>query len=150
MSQRWQAIILKKILCARVYLVSGNNTQHKITQNWRLRELNKKKTFHFSFYPISRDHWDALLKSVRCEIISFTRNDQIDAYVLRWVDVVWMCNVQHEPDPLSGRISKSLTKKKAANISSLTFSLDIMRMIESAAPKTRARRRPTTMVVVKI
>uniref|UniRef100_A0A182NB14 Uncharacterized protein n=1 Tax=Anopheles dirus TaxID=7168 RepID=A0A182NB14_9DIPT len=26
--------------------------------------------------------WDALLKTVRCEIISFTRNDQIDAYVL--------------------------------------------------------------------
>jgi hypothetical protein len=26
-----------------------------------------------------------LLKSVRCEIISFTRNEQIDAYVLRWV-----------------------------------------------------------------
>lgn len=30
-----------------------------------------------------RTHWDALLKSVRCEIISFTRNEQIDAYVLR-------------------------------------------------------------------
>lgn len=29
--------------------------------------------------------WDALLKSVRCEIISFKRNDEIDAYVLRWV-----------------------------------------------------------------
>jgi S-adenosylmethionine decarboxylase len=31
---------------------------------------------------IPRHMWDALLKSVRCEIISFTRNDQIDAYVL--------------------------------------------------------------------
>uniref|UniRef100_U5EYZ7 S-adenosylmethionine decarboxylase proenzyme n=1 Tax=Corethrella appendiculata TaxID=1370023 RepID=U5EYZ7_9DIPT len=31
---------------------------------------------------IPRSMWDALLKSVRCEIISFTRNDQIDAYVL--------------------------------------------------------------------
>ncbi|CRK86484.1 CLUMA_CG000075, isoform B [Clunio marinus] len=31
---------------------------------------------------IPRTHWDALLKSVRCEIISFTRNEQIDAYVL--------------------------------------------------------------------
>lgn len=32
-----------------------------------------------------RSMWDALLKSVRCEIISFKRNDEIDAYVLRWV-----------------------------------------------------------------
>ncbi|XP_055706438.1 S-adenosylmethionine decarboxylase proenzyme [Phlebotomus papatasi] len=31
---------------------------------------------------IPRPMWDALLKSVRCEIISFSRNDQIDAYVL--------------------------------------------------------------------
>jgi len=31
---------------------------------------------------IPRPLWDALLKSVRCEIISSTRNDQIDAYVL--------------------------------------------------------------------
>lgn len=31
---------------------------------------------------IPRPMWDALLKTVRCEIISFTRNDQIDAYVL--------------------------------------------------------------------
>lgn len=31
---------------------------------------------------IPRSVWDALLKSVRCEIISFKRNDQIDAYVL--------------------------------------------------------------------
>ncbi|XP_063700816.1 S-adenosylmethionine decarboxylase proenzyme isoform X2 [Culicoides brevitarsis] len=31
---------------------------------------------------IPRPLWDALLKSVRCEIISFTRNDNIDAYVL--------------------------------------------------------------------
>ncbi|KAG4074945.1 hypothetical protein HA402_009370 [Bradysia odoriphaga] len=31
---------------------------------------------------IPRSMWDALLKSVRCEIISFTRNEQIDAYVL--------------------------------------------------------------------
>ncbi|XP_031632196.1 S-adenosylmethionine decarboxylase proenzyme isoform X2 [Contarinia nasturtii] len=31
---------------------------------------------------IPRSMWDALLKSVRCEIISFKRNDQIDAYVL--------------------------------------------------------------------
>ncbi|XP_058815864.1 S-adenosylmethionine decarboxylase proenzyme isoform X1 [Topomyia yanbarensis] len=31
---------------------------------------------------IPRAMWDALLKTVRCEIISFTRNEQIDAYVL--------------------------------------------------------------------
>ncbi|XP_055539394.1 S-adenosylmethionine decarboxylase proenzyme isoform X2 [Wyeomyia smithii] len=31
---------------------------------------------------IPRSMWDALLKTVRCEIISFTRNEQIDAYVL--------------------------------------------------------------------
>lgn len=31
---------------------------------------------------IPRSHWDALLKSVKCEIISFTHNDHIDAYVL--------------------------------------------------------------------
>lgn len=31
---------------------------------------------------IPRPMWDALLKTVRCEIISFTRNEQIDAYVL--------------------------------------------------------------------
>lgn len=34
-------------------------------------------------FLFSRSMWDALLKSVRCEIISFKRNDQIDAYVLR-------------------------------------------------------------------
>ncbi|XP_049532862.1 S-adenosylmethionine decarboxylase proenzyme [Anopheles darlingi] len=31
---------------------------------------------------IPRPMWDALLKRVRCEIISFARNEQIDAYVL--------------------------------------------------------------------
>lgn len=31
---------------------------------------------------IPRAMWDALLKSVRCEIISFSRNEHIDAYVL--------------------------------------------------------------------
>ncbi|XP_037902785.1 S-adenosylmethionine decarboxylase proenzyme isoform X2 [Hermetia illucens] len=31
---------------------------------------------------IPRSMWDALLKSVRCEIISFSKNDYIDAYVL--------------------------------------------------------------------
>lgn len=31
---------------------------------------------------IPRPMWEALLKTVRCEIISFTRNEQIDAYVL--------------------------------------------------------------------
>ncbi|XP_050077892.1 S-adenosylmethionine decarboxylase proenzyme isoform X2 [Anopheles maculipalpis] len=31
---------------------------------------------------IPRPMWEAMLKTVRCEIISFTRNDQIDAYVL--------------------------------------------------------------------
>jgi S-adenosylmethionine decarboxylase len=31
---------------------------------------------------IPRPLWDAMLKAVRCEIISFTRNDHIDAYVL--------------------------------------------------------------------
>lgn len=31
---------------------------------------------------IPRPMWDALLKTVHCEIISFTRNEQIDAYVL--------------------------------------------------------------------
>lgn len=30
-----------------------------------------------------RHMMEALLKSVRCEIIAFSRNDQIDAYVLR-------------------------------------------------------------------
>lgn len=35
------------------------------------------------FCFIRRSMWDALLKSVRCEIISFKRNEQIDAYVLR-------------------------------------------------------------------
>lgn len=35
------------------------------------------------FFFYFRSMWDALLKSVRCEIISFKRNDQIDAYVLR-------------------------------------------------------------------
>ena len=34
---------------------------------------------------ICRSMWDALLKTVRCEIISFIRNNDIDAYVLRWV-----------------------------------------------------------------
>ncbi|XP_051173418.1 S-adenosylmethionine decarboxylase proenzyme [Leptopilina boulardi] len=31
---------------------------------------------------IPRHKWESLLKTVRCEIISFCRNDQIDAYVL--------------------------------------------------------------------
>ncbi|XP_062534525.1 S-adenosylmethionine decarboxylase proenzyme-like isoform X1 [Armigeres subalbatus] len=31
---------------------------------------------------IPRAMWDVMLKTVRCEIISFTRNEQIDAYVL--------------------------------------------------------------------
>lgn len=31
---------------------------------------------------IPRHMWESLLKSVRCEIISFSRNDQIDAFVL--------------------------------------------------------------------
>lgn len=32
---------------------------------------------------IFRQKWESLLKIVRCEIISFCRNDQVDAYVLR-------------------------------------------------------------------
>ena len=32
-----------------------------------------------------RDKWESMLKIVRCEIISMTRNDTIDAYVLRFV-----------------------------------------------------------------
>jgi hypothetical protein len=44
-------------------------------------------TYFFHFLITSsfryRHMWDALLKSVRCAIISFTRNEQIDAYVLR-------------------------------------------------------------------
>ncbi|XP_043278726.1 S-adenosylmethionine decarboxylase proenzyme [Venturia canescens] len=31
---------------------------------------------------IPRENWESLLKMVRCEIISFCRNDQVDAYVL--------------------------------------------------------------------
>lgn len=37
---------------------------------------------YFPFY-IFRIKLESLLKIVRCEIISFARNDQIDAYVLR-------------------------------------------------------------------
>lgn len=44
-----------------------------------------KKVVTKAILITNRSHWDALLKSVRCEIISFTRNEQIDAYVLRWV-----------------------------------------------------------------
>ena len=38
---------------------------------------------HFFFY--FREKWVSMLKIVRCEIISMTRNDTIDAYVLRFV-----------------------------------------------------------------
>ncbi|GBP56469.1 S-adenosylmethionine decarboxylase proenzyme [Eumeta japonica] len=32
---------------------------------------------------ITRQQWENVLKSVRCEIISFIKSDQVDAYVLR-------------------------------------------------------------------
>lgn len=50
---------------------------------------NKYWLIQCLFFCDFRSMWDALLKSVRCEIISFKRNDEIDAYVLRWVE--WEC-----------------------------------------------------------
>ena len=40
--------------------------------------------FHLKFeLYLDREKWEDMLKIVRCEIISMTRNDTIDAYVLR-------------------------------------------------------------------
>lgn len=43
--------------------------------------------WHWRFFDFNcfRHKLESLLKIVRCEIISFVKNDQIDAYVLRWV-----------------------------------------------------------------
>ena len=35
------------------------------------------------FYVFCRQKLESLLKIVRCEVINFVRNDQVDAYVLR-------------------------------------------------------------------
>lgn len=32
---------------------------------------------------ICRDEFEAMLKIVHCEVVSFSRNDKVDAYVLR-------------------------------------------------------------------
>ncbi|CAH2092613.1 unnamed protein product [Euphydryas editha] len=40
---------------------------------------------HADLRKITRQQWDNVLKIVRCEIISFTQSEQVDAYVLRYV-----------------------------------------------------------------
>ncbi|CAF4928540.1 unnamed protein product [Pieris macdunnoughi] len=40
---------------------------------------------HADLRKITRQQWENVLKIVRCEIISFTQSDQVDAYVLRYV-----------------------------------------------------------------
>jgi hypothetical protein len=40
------------------------------------------------FCVFCRQKLESLLKIVRCEVISFVRNDQVDAYVLRWVSLL--------------------------------------------------------------
>jgi hypothetical protein len=61
----------------------SNDLRHTQKSHIRIIFLQHPLNFNFIFILPSRSHWDALLKSVRCEIISFTRNEQIDAYVLR-------------------------------------------------------------------
>ncbi|XP_055375542.1 S-adenosylmethionine decarboxylase proenzyme isoform X2 [Condylostylus longicornis] len=63
---------------------SSNNELHffegveKLLEIWFLPNPSKNADLR----KIPRPMWNALLKSVRCEIISFSRNDNIDAYVL--------------------------------------------------------------------
>jgi len=52
----------------------------KLLEVWFSRKDGKSRNCDLRL--ISRDKWENMLKIVRCEIISFTRNDTIDAYVL--------------------------------------------------------------------
>lgn len=51
----------------------------KLLEIWFTPNLNNKSA---DLRKIPRSRWNALLKSVRCEIISFSKNDYVDAYVL--------------------------------------------------------------------
>ncbi|KAG5676295.1 hypothetical protein PVAND_006142 [Polypedilum vanderplanki] len=67
--------------------MANNNLLDNINPNFfegveKLLEIWFAPNANADLRKIPRSHWDALLKSVRCEIISFTRNEQIDAYVL--------------------------------------------------------------------
>ncbi|XP_014602093.1 PREDICTED: S-adenosylmethionine decarboxylase proenzyme [Polistes canadensis] len=53
----------------------------KLLEIWFTSNNAKKKQLG-DLRQIPRQKWESLLKIVRCEIISFCRNDQIDAYVL--------------------------------------------------------------------
>lgn len=64
---------------------NSENTQffegaEKLLEIWFISSDVKNK--HRDLRQIPRNKWESLLKSVRCEIISFCRNEQIDAYVL--------------------------------------------------------------------
>lgn len=52
----------------------------KLLEVWFTRKDGK--TRHCDLRLITRDKWETMLKVVQCEIISMTRNDTIDAYVL--------------------------------------------------------------------
>ncbi|XP_055836821.1 S-adenosylmethionine decarboxylase proenzyme isoform X1 [Episyrphus balteatus] len=65
--------------------VINNNSLHYFEGVEKLLEIwfaPNPQNNNADLRKIRRPMWDALLKSVRCEIISFSRNDQIDAYVL--------------------------------------------------------------------
>uniref|UniRef100_A0A336LU59 S-adenosylmethionine decarboxylase proenzyme n=1 Tax=Culicoides sonorensis TaxID=179676 RepID=A0A336LU59_CULSO len=67
--------------------ISGNSHffegVEKLLEIWFVPNPKNKNA---DLRKIPRSVWDDLLQSVRCEIISFTRNEFIDAYVLRrWI-----------------------------------------------------------------
>lgn len=53
----------------------------KLLEIWFTNNSSRNKQFG-DLRQIPRQKWESLLKIVRCEIISFCRNDQVDAYVL--------------------------------------------------------------------
>lgn len=75
-----------------IWFTSDDNTNKDLRRIPRLELLLPVLVviIIFSIF-FSRDKLESLLKIVRCEIISFTRNDQIDAYVLRWGGLSIFC-----------------------------------------------------------
>ncbi|KAL7301694.1 hypothetical protein TKK_0005694 [Trichogramma kaykai] len=60
--------------------VNNNHNKKETSQQQQQQKLEIESKHDLRIIP--RQKWESLLKIVRCEIISFCRNDSVDAYVL--------------------------------------------------------------------
>lgn len=73
---------------------------HGLPEHWSncLREYsNVFFSLQSDLFVLSRQKWEALLKIVHCEIISYSSNEHMDAYVLRWVHFISFITLQKPP-----------------------------------------------------